>query len=459
MQDQFIAMQTASRAAPAVSQGQRDERLQALHGLVMDNRKIFAQAIAQDFGQRPEAETQLAEIVPILGELRDARRNLRRWMARRPAPVGRWFQPARAWVQPQPLGVIGIVAPWNYPLQLTVAPLIGAFAAGNRAMVKLSEHAPAFAAAFAEAARREFDADVLHTVTGDAEVATAFCALPFDHLLFTGSTGIGRRVMAAAALNLTPVTLELGGKSPALIAPDARFDHAVARIMAGKMLNAGQTCTAPDYVLLPCGREQDFIAAARRWVSRHYPRLATNRDYTRIINAAQFTRLTDALEHAKQGGALLHPLSDAAPDPGQRLLPPVLTTLTSGPLAEDEIFGPVLPLIPYDSLRDAVAHIAARPRPLAFYPFTDSAETRDLLLSQVVAGGVSVNDTLLHVAQSALPFGGVGASGMGAYHGRAGFDRMSHLMPVFAQSRLNGAGLIAPPYRARFRNLMRLMIR
>lgn len=459
MQDQFTAMQAASRARPAVPHRLRDERLRALHGLVLDNRKIFGQAISQDFGQRPQAETDLAEIAPILEELRDARHHLPRWMARRRAPVGRWFQPARAFVQPQPLGVIGIVAPWNYPLQLTVAPLIGAFAAGNRAMVKLSEHTPAFAASFAEAVRRALDPDVLSVVTGEASVAEAFCALPFDHLLFTGSTSVGRRVMAAAVTNLTPVTLELGGKSPALIAPDARFDQAVARIMAGKMLNAGQTCIAPDYVLLPRGREQDFIAAARKWVARHYPKLATSPDYTRIINAAQFARLTAALDSAKQAGTLLHPLTETAPDASQRLLPPVLTTLTTGPLSEDEIFGPVLPLIPYDNLKDAVAHITDRPRPLAFYPFTDNAETRDLLLSQVVAGGVSVNDTLFHVAQSGLPFGGVGASGMGAYHGRAGFDRMSHLMPVFAQSRLNGAGLIAPPYRARFRNLMRWMIR
>ncbi|MDF3607695.1 coniferyl aldehyde dehydrogenase [Paracoccus sp. DMF-8] len=459
MQDQFTAMRAASRAGPAVPHKLRDERLQALHGLVMDNRQVFGQAISQDFGQRPQAETDLAEVTPILEELREARRHMRRWMARRRVPVGRWFHPARAWVQPQPLGLIGIVAPWNYPLQLAVAPLICAFAAGNRAMVKLSEHTPAFSAAFAHAVRRDFDPDVLSVVTGDAGVASEFCALPFDHLLFTGSTSVGRKVMAAAAPNLTPVTLELGGKSPVLIAPDARFDHAVARIMAGKMLNAGQTCTAPDYVLLPRGREQDFIAAARRWVARHYPKLAANPDYTRIINAAQFARLTDALDQAKQGGALLHPLTDAEPDPGRRLMPPIVTTLTTGPLSEDEIFGPILPLVPYDTLREAVADIIARPRPLAFYPFTESAETRDLLLSQVVAGGVSVNDTLFHVVQTGLPFGGVGASGMGVYHGRAGFDRMSHLMPVFAQSRLNGAGLIAPPYGARFRNVLRWMMR
>lgn len=459
MQDIFQRMHQASRHQPAPPHSERDDRLAALKDMILSHRRVFATTIAQDFGQRPQAETDLAEVFPALEEIRHARRHLRRWMRRRPAPVGRWFRPASAWVQPQPLGLVGIVAPWNYPLQLTVAPLVGAFAAGNRAMVKLSEHAPAFAETFAKAAAQHFDAQVLSVVTGGPQTSAAFCGLPFDHLLFTGSTSVGRKVMQAAAANLTPVTLELGGKSPALIAPDARFDHAVARIMAGKLLNAGQTCIAPDYVLVPRDRLARFIATAKAWVARHYPKIALNPDYTRIINAAQFQRLTDWLDQAQAGGAALHPLTDVAPDPAARLLPPVIVTDPAGPLAEDEIFGPILPVIPYDSLREAVAHIAARPRPLALYLFTEDRETRDLVLSSVTAGGVSVNDTLLHIAQCDLPFGGVGDSGIGAYHGQAGFDRMSHLMPVFRQSRLNAAGLMAPPYGARFRAMMRWMIR
>ncbi|HRO14998.1 MAG TPA: aldehyde dehydrogenase family protein [Paracoccus sp. (in: a-proteobacteria)] len=326
-------------------------------------------------------------------------------------------------------------------------------------MVKPSELAPAFAETFAALMGRHFDPQVVAVVTGDADVARAFTALPFDHLLFTGSTAVGRKVMAAAAPNLTPVTLELGGKSPALVAPDARLDHAAARIMTGKLLNAGQTCTAPDYALVPRDRVADFIAACRAWVGRHYPRLADNPDYSAIINAAQFDRLSGWIAAAQAQGATLHALSDAAPDPARRILPPVILTDAAGPVTDQEIFGPVLPVIGYDTLDDALAQIARHPRPLAFYPFTDDAATRDRLLDSVVAGGVTVNDTLLHVAQPDLPFGGVGASGMGVYHGQAGFERMSHLAPVLIQSRWSGVGLLAPPYGARFRRMMRFMLR
>ncbi|MFI0396703.1 coniferyl aldehyde dehydrogenase [Paracoccus jiaweipingae] len=455
----FDAMRAASREQPLTPWPDREGWLQALAAMVRDNRDRFADAIASDFGQRPKAETDLAEVFPVLDGIRDALRHGRRWMRVRRAGVGLWFRPASAQIRPMPLGLVGIVAPWNYPLMLSAGPLTSAFVAGNRAMLKLSEHAPAFAAAFAEAAPRYFDPEVLSVVTGGPQIAQDFTALPFDHLLFTGSTAVGRHVMRAAADNLTPVTLELGGKSPVLIAPDARLDHAAARVMAGKLLNAGQTCIAPDYVLIPRAREGDFIAACRKWVGRHYPDLANSRDYARIINSRQYDRLTAAVAQARQGGATLHHLSAAQPDAASRLMPPVaLTGPITGPLADEEIFGPVLPVLPYDDLRAAVAHITDRPRPLAFYPFTDDDQTRDLLLASVVAGGVTVNDTVLHVAQHGLPFGGVGDSGIGAYHGKAGFDRLSHLQPVLRQARLNGAGLIAPPYGRRFRSLMRLMI-
>ncbi|MDO5621192.1 MAG: coniferyl aldehyde dehydrogenase [Paracoccus sp. (in: a-proteobacteria)] len=458
LQSRFDAIRTASRATPLPDWPTRKDRLDRLEALIRENRDRFAKAIAQDFGQRPAAETNLAEVFPVLDGIRDARHKGRGWMRQRRAGVGLWFQPARAALHPMPLGVVGIVAPWNYPLMLSAGPLTSALVAGNRAMLKLSEHAPAFAEAFADAISRSFAPDEVTGVTGGPEVAADFTALPFDHLLFTGSTNIGRKVMAAAAPNLTPVTLELGGKSPVLIAPDARLDHAAARVMAGKMLNAGQTCIAPDYVLLPRNQQDAFIAAARAWVGKHYPKLARNPDYTRIINAAQYDRLNDWLTQARDAGAGIHPLSDAEPDPQSRLLPPVALTNAAGPVMDQEIFGPILPVIPYDSLRDAVAHITARPRPLAFYPFTDDAETRELLLTSVVAGGVTVNDTIMHVAQHSLPFGGVGDSGIGAYHGQAGFDRLSHLQPVFRQSRLNAAGLIAPPYGARFKAVMKAMI-
>lgn len=460
MQDRFAAQIAASRKAAATSWADREARLKTLEALVRDNRADFARAIAQDFGQRPSEETDLAEIFPVLDGISHALRHGRRWMRRRKVSTGLWFKPASAFLQPMPLGVVGIVAPWNYPLMLSAGPLTSAFVAGNRAMVKLSEHAPAFAEVFSQAAMARFDPDVLTVVTGGPDVARAFTELPFDHLLFTGSTEVGRHVMRAAAANLTPVTLELGGKSPVLIAPDADVARAAARVMSGKLLNAGQTCIAPDYVLIPRGSEDAFIAAAKQWVAGHYPKLAANRDYTRIINAAQYARLTGAVAEAREAGAALHPLSDAAPDSETRLLPPAILTgaPTTSQIMREEIFGPILPVIAYDTLREAVEFITSRPRPLAFYPFTSDDETRNLLLGSVVAGGVSVNDTILHVAQHELPFGGVGASGIGAYHGQAGFDRLSHLQPVFKQSRLNAAGWVAPPYGGRFRMLMKAMI-
>ncbi|WP_246026557.1 coniferyl aldehyde dehydrogenase [Paracoccus luteus] len=455
----FDAQHRASRAQPAVDWPARDARLAALDRALRDGRAALTRAIAADFGQRPAAETELAELFPVLAGIAHARRHGRRWMAPRRAGVGLWFRPARAMIRPQPLGVAGIVAPWNYPLMLSAGPLTSALVAGNRAMIKLSEHAPQFAESLAALIGRHFDPAEVAAVTGGPDIAARFTALPWDHLLFTGSTAVGAKVMAAAAPNLTPVTLELGGKSPALVAPDARLDHAAARIMAGKLLNAGQTCIAPDYALVPTSGVQPFIAACRAWVGRHYPQLGGNPDYSTIISAAQFDRLAAWIEAARAQGATLHPLSDAAPDPARRLLPPLIVTGAAGPLAEQEIFGPVLPVIPYASLDEALAVIARHPRPLAFYPFTDDRATRDRLLDAVVAGGVTVNDTLLHVAQHDLPFGGVGASGTGAYHGRAGFDRMSHLTAVVVQARWNGTGLVAPPYGRRFRSLMRAMLR
>lgn len=459
MRDQFDLIFARSRQQPNPDWTHRAQHLRQLQALVQDHRHRFAAAIADDFGQRPQAETDMAELFPTLQGIRHALRHAKRWMEPRRVATPLLFRPAKSWIQPRPLGVVGIISPWNYPLFLTVGPLTAAFAAGNGAMIKLSEHAPAFAQTFAELAAQSFDPDVLAAVQGDAQTAKDFAALPFDHLLFTGSTAVGRQIMAAAAANLTPVTLELGGKSPALIAPDARLEHAVARIMTGKLLNAGQTCIAPDYVLVPSDLQPRFIQLARDWVSRHYREINRTADYSRIINPAHYARLNNWLTTAADMGSQIHQLTDAEPDAQRRIFPPVIISDVKGPLADQEIFGPILPVLGYDSLSEAVAHITARPRPLAFYPFTDDPQTQSMLLTQVLAGGVTVNDTLMHVAQANLPFGGVGASGMGAYHGQAGFERLSHLMPVFRQSKRNMAGLLAPPYGRRFRALMGWMLR
>ena len=439
----------------------RAQRLRKLETMLLEQRKAFAAAIHADFGQRPVEETDLLEIFPSLSAIRHALGHGRRWMKPRRRLADWLFLPARTELRPQPLGVVGIIVPWNYPLYLAVGPLVDALVAGNRAMLKMSEFTPRFSALFAEQMARYFAADEVRVVNGDAAVAQAFSALPFDHLLFTGSTAVGHHVMRAAAANLTPVTLELGGKSPAIIGPGARFDHAVERIVFGKLVNAGQTCIAPDYVLLPRARIPAFIEAAGKVLAQMYPALGQNGQYASIVSDRQYQRLTGLRDDALAAGAQLHRLGEAGEDAARRLLPPQLLTGVTDDMAvmREEIFGPLLPLVPYDHLDDAIAHVRARPHPLALYLFEHDQALVDRVLARTHAGGVSVNDTLYHIAQHKLPFGGVGASGMGGYHGEAGFRTFSHLKPVFRQARLNGTGLLNPPYGARFRRMLELLLK
>jgi coniferyl-aldehyde dehydrogenase len=439
----------------------RAERLRALRKLLLDHRAELAVAIDADFGRRPTQETELLELFPSLSAIGHALRHGRRWMTPRRRWANALFLPARIELRPQPRGVVGIIVPWNYPLYLAVGPLVDALAAGNRVMLKMSEFTPRFSALFATLVARHFPAGEVAVVTGAAEVAQAFSALPFDHLLFTGSTAVGHQVMRAAAANLTPVTLELGGKSPAIVGPGARFEHAVERIVFGKLVNAGQTCIAPDYVLLPRDRMDDFVAAAQRAMARMYPQLAQNAQYAAIASDRQYQRLAALLDDARDRGARVHPLGDAAADATRRLLPPQLLSRVDDSMAvmREEIFGPLLPLLPYDTIDQAIAQVASRPHPLALYLFETDKAVIDRVLSRTVAGGVSVNDTLYHIAQHGLPFGGVGASGMGGYHGEAGFRTFSHLKPIFRQAQFNGAGLFNPPYGERFRRLLDLLRR
>ena len=458
--DCFQPLHEASRRHIEVPWPLRQQRLQKLADMLHTHREAIQTAISADFGRRSRHETDLLEMVPTLEGIRHALRHGKRWMRPRKAAVAWPFWPAKNRIVPQPVGVVGVIAPWNYPLFLSIGPLVGAFAAGNRAMVKTSEHAPAFSRWLADTVPHYFAADELAIVEGGADVAAAFAALPFDHLLFTGSTAVGRLVMQAAAANLTPLTLELGGKSPTLILEDADLDQAVARVMSGKWVNAGQTCIAPDYVLLPQALHAAFIEKARAWVGRHYPDLAANPDYSHIINENQHRRLQGRLDEAAREGAAVVPLAGRG-DGGNNLLVPHL--ISGAPehtlLMQEEIFGPLLPLVPYPSLDEALAYIRARPRPLALYVFGKDKAQIDKVLQRTVSGGVSVNDTLLHVAQEGLPFGGIGASGMGAYHGRAGFETFSHLKPVFVQSRINSMGLLAPPYGKVFERIVGVLLR
>src|SRR6185437_3291685 len=330
----------------------RAARLRKLESLLQDQRAAIAAAIHADFGNRPAEETDLLEVFPSLSAVRHALRHGQRWMRPRRRLADLLFLPARTELRPQPLGVVGIIVPWNYPLYLAVGPLVDALAAGNRVMLKMSEYTPHFSTLFAALVARHFEPEEVVVANGDAAVGQAFAALPFDHLLFTGSTAVGHHVMRAAAANLTPVTLELGGKSPAIVGPGARLEHAAERIMFGKLVNAGQTCIAPDYVLLPRARMGEFIDAARAATARLYPDLARNPQYASTATDRHYARLSVLRDEAHAAGATVEALSDAAPDPTRRLLPPVLLTNVHDDMAvmREEIFGPLLPVVPYDTL-------------------------------------------------------------------------------------------------------------
>jgi acyl-CoA reductase-like NAD-dependent aldehyde dehydrogenase len=462
----FARLQSAARSHPESARAERERRLSALERLLRDNAGRIAAAVSSDFGHRSSAETRLLELFPSYEAISHARRHLGRWMRPQRRAAGLWFQPGRAELRYQPLGVVGIIVPWNYPVYLAVGPLVAALAAGNRALLKMSEFTPATASLFAELVGKYFADDEVAVIEGDAGVAQAFSQLPFDHLLFTGSTSVGRHVMRAAAENLTPVTLELGGKSPAIIGPQVlssgAFDKAVERIVVGKCLNAGQTCIAPDYVLLPAGQEQAFVDAARRVVAACYPAIGSTPDYTTVLNERHYARLCGYLDDARaQGAEVLELAPGVAADAATQRLPPLaLLKVNDGmQVMQDEIFGPLLPVVTYRDLDAAIAFVNARPRPLALYYFDKDQARIDRVLNETVAGGVTINDTLLHIAQDDLPFGGVGPSGMGCYHGFEGFQTFSARKAVFHQSRLSGIGLFKPPYGARFEWLIRILMR
>ncbi|MEP7329500.1 MAG: coniferyl aldehyde dehydrogenase [Betaproteobacteria bacterium] len=439
----------------------RRDRLARLNALVSDNEARFVAAITRDFGHRSAHETRLAELFIVIAEIAHARKHLARWMRAERVGTPLHLLPGRARIERQPVGVAGIISPWNYPVQLALAPAVGALAAGNRVMLKPSELTPATSALLHELVAAKFAEDEFAVVLGDADRGRAFSELPFDHLFFTGSTAVGRHVARAAADNLTPVTLELGGKSPALFAPDADLDLTVPRLMSGKLLNAGQTCIAPDYALVPRERIDAFVVAVTLATQRLYPALEANDDYTAIVNDRHFSRLHALVEDARAKGARVLVLGDEpATSAGiSRKLPPTLLLGVNDTMAvmHQEIFGPLLPIEAYDSIDEAVARINARPHPLAFYYFGSDGARCGKVLEQTIAGGVTVNDTLWHFAHEGLPFGGVGASGLGAYHGEASFLTFTHRKPVFTQPRFAAASLLYPPYGRVYERVLALL--
>lgn len=459
--DAFHAMIARSRAEPAADLAERLDRLARLRAVVADNEERFRQAISADFGHRSAVETTIAETMMVYSEIRHATKHLKSWMAPQQIATALQFLPARNRLIPQPLGVVGIIAPWNYPLQLTLAPAIGAIAAGNLVMIKPSELVPHFAGLLKETVAARFDATELLVTGVEDEIAKAFASLPFDHLVFTGSTRVGRLVAEAAGRNLTPVTLELGGKSPAIIDASADLDEAAERIAYGKLLNAGQTCIAPDYVLVPERSLQAFAEKLRAQMRRMFGTDPANKDYTSVISDRHYARLEGLVADAVERGAkILQPAR--ADDPNwkaHRKFPPTLILGATEDMAvmQEEIFGPVLPVLGYREPADAIAFVNRRDRPLALYWFGKDRDARDAVLSRTVSGGVTVNDCLFHFAQVNQPMGGVGASGTGAYHGEWGFRTFSKLKPVFYRSKFNRLADLYPPYGGKIARLEKMM--
>ena len=458
----FETQRAAFRKNPP-SYRDRIRTLRALERALLKQKDDIVQAISDDFGGRAPEETLSLELFPLLNEIRHSARHLKEWMEPRRADVPWQFWPARSQVFYQPLGVVGILAAWNYPLFLSLGPLVGALAAGNHVMLKPSELAPRTAELMASLIASLFPPEYVSVIVGDAEKAGELAHLPFDHLLFTGSERVGKLVMKAASENLTPVTLELGGKSPALIHPGYSMRTAAARILAGKLYNAGQTCVAPDYVLLPRARKDEFVKEAKQAIAHMYPRLAENRDYTRVLNARHYERLRSLVDDARHNGAEVIEINPAREvcDEANRVFPPVLVLNVRGDMAvmQDENFGPVLPVVLYDTLDEAIDYINGRPHPLALYYFDHNAKRIREVLARTLAGGVTVNDCLLHVGQPNLPFGGVGPSGMGQYHGFDGFVTFSKKKGVFLQSRWSPVSFLRPPYGALARRILNFLIR
>ena len=464
LEDGFHAMFELTRSRPAPVLEQRLDRLARLRAVVADNEARFEQAISADFGHRSSIETTIAETMLVLGEIRHAAKHLRKWMAPRRVSTALQFMPAKNRLIPQPLGVVGIIAPWNYPLQLTLAPAVGALAAGNRVMIKPSELVPRFSALLREVIAAKFDAAEI-TVTGiDDEIARNFASLPFDHLIFTGSTRVGRLVAEAAGRNLTPVTLELGGKSPAIVDRSADLAEAAQRIAYGKLLNAGQTCIAPDYALVPELAVPEFADRLQASMRAMFGTDPCNKDYSSIVSDRHYARLEGLVNDAAARGArILQPAK--ADDPAwksQRKFPPTFVVGATPDMAimQEEIFGPLLPVLGYKDAAEPIAYINGHDRPLALYWFGKDDAARDEVLARTVSGGVTINDCLFHFTQINQPMGGIGASGTGAYHGEWGFNNLSKLKPVFYRSPFNRLADLYPPYGskiARLQKMLRLM--
>ncbi|NAW57953.1 MULTISPECIES: coniferyl aldehyde dehydrogenase [unclassified Vibrio] len=427
----FRTVQAAFQAQPWSDYAQRMARLDALYGALLEHQDALSEALRHDYGFRTQFDSTICDLLPSIQHLRHTRRHLRHWMKPEKRSAGLLLSPSSLQVHYQPLGVIGVIVPWNFPIFLSLGPVVTAIAAGNHVMVKLSEFTPHTN----EVLSRIFSVleGEIYTIEGGAEIAGFFSRLPFDHLLFTGSTKVGRLVAQAAAQNLTPVTLELGGKSPVIVADDADISKAVDIVMFGKSSNAGQICVAPDYVLLPQGKEQQFIDLYLQRFEHYFPAGDLGREMTQIINQAQYDRLQRYLDDAIEHGGKLHTIDPGSSLQGRQMLPHLVTRVKEKMLLmQEEIFGPILPVIGYAHLSEAISYVNSKPRPLALYLISNDTVLRRQIVQQTHSGGVCINDTLMHVAADDAPFGGIGESGMGHYHGVEGFRTMSKAKTVLS---------------------------
>jgi coniferyl-aldehyde dehydrogenase len=449
------------RAAPDYTQ--RLHSLKLLERALIEGQSEIVAAVSEDFGGRARQETLLLELAPLVDSIRHARRHLANWMKPRKVLTGLNFFPAKSRIINQPLGVIGIIGAWNYPVFLTLSPLVDAIAAGNHAMLKPSELAPHTAELLRKIIAAIFPEEFVAVVTGDSQAAAQFASLPFDHLIFTGSTRVGKLIMRAASENLTPVTLELGGKSPVIVHREYPLRTAAERILTGKLYNAGQTCLAPDYVFVHESQQDAFVQLAKEVTQSFYPRWTDNADYTRIINSSHYERLIHFIKDAEMRGARVAPLGENTEgcDSQSRVFPAVVVLDVSDAMLvmQEEIFGPILPVLTYKTVDEALKYVNERPHPLALYYFDNDRRRVDEVVRSTISGGVTINDVIYHVAQNNLPFGGVGPSGMGSYHGKTGFDTFSLKKAVFLQSRFSTLRFLRPPYGPLSERMIRFLLR
>lgn len=459
----FDTQRAAFMAAPMPQLAARRADLKRLKEVLIANRERFVVALSADFGGRAGPET-MAEILTVVHHINYCRRRLKRWMKPQRRSTSLLMATTKAMVYYQPLGVVGVIVPWNYSIALSAGPLVFALAAGNRVMIKMSETTPRTAELMRRVLSEAFEERQVAVVLGEAETAREFTRLPFDHLLFTGGSDIGRLVMREASANLTPVTLELGGKSPTLISEDVPMDMAAERICFGKALNAGQTCVAPDFVLCPAARIDEFVDAFGTALGRMYPGLVRNSDYSAVVNERHYRRVKGYLDDAREKGAEVIELNPGglSPEPGSRKLPLYLVKNATPQMRvmQEEVFGPVLPIVPYNHLQEAIDYINARPRPLALNLFDFNQERRARILAETHAGGVCINDAVSQFIAEDLPFGGIGESGMGHYHGYEGFLTFTHQKAVFERPRFNTGKLLYAPHGGWLQRLLyRLFLR